>query len=194
MWDQRYAADSYVYGTEPNDFLRANLERLTAGETLCLAEGEGRNAVFLAAHGHTVSAVDASQVGLKKAQRLASESGVAIETIHADLADYRFDSDRWDTIVSIFCHLPIALRRHVHTHVARALKPGGVFVLEAYTPEQIGRGTGGPPVAELMMDLDSLRTELAALNIVHGVETVREINEGTFHTGTGAVVQLIAYR
>jgi SAM-dependent methyltransferase len=194
MWDQRYARDTYAYGTEPNDFLRQAAASLPVGTTLCLGEGEGRNAVYLAALGHQVTAVDASLVGLEKARRLAERKGVEITTIHADLADYDFAAGRWDLIVSIFCHLPPPLRTRVHRQAVKALTPGGAFVLEAYTPDQLHYATGGPPTAEMMMDLASLQQELQGLEIIHGVETLREIHEGEFHQGRGAVVQVIAIR
>lgn len=193
MWDARYAGDDYVYGTEPNDFLVAMAGRLPAGgAVLCLAEGEGRNAVWLARQGFRVTGVDASAVGLAKARHLAGRFGVAIETVHADLAGLDLGEARWDAIVSIFCHLPPDLRRRVHAGVVRALKPGGVFLLEAYTPRQLQFGTGGPPDAAMMMDLAGLTAELHGLAFEHGVELDRAIREGRLHDGVGAVVQVLA--
>jgi SAM-dependent methyltransferase len=194
MWDQRYARDTYAYGTQPNDFLRQSAASLPVGRTLCIGEGEGRNAVYLASLGHQVTAVDASLVGLEKARRLAGRNGVEIETIHADLADYEFAAGGWDAIVSIFCHLPPPLRAWVHRQAVKALTPGGVFVLEAYTPDQLRYATGGPATTEMMMDLASLQPELQGLEFLHGVETQRDIHEGEFHQGRGAVVQVIAVR
>ncbi len=194
MWDKRYSDESYAYGKKPNDFLYQNASSLPVGSTLCLGEGEGRNAVFLAGLGHEVTALDSSSVGLKKAEKLATEAGVTISTVHADLNDYVLEAGRWDTIVSIFCHLPAPLRRKVHAQVKAALRPGGMFILEAYTPEQLEYGTGGPPSKEMMMDRVSLKEELAGLDSIHLVETVREVHEGEFHNGTGTVVQLIAVR
>jgi SAM-dependent methyltransferase len=193
MWDERYAGDDYVYGTEPNDFLVAMADRLPAGgAVLCLAEGEGRNAVWLARQGFRVTAVDASSVGLAKAHRLAAQYGVAIESRHADLAGFELGEACWDAIVSIFCHLPPELRRRVHAGVVRALRPGGVFLLEAYTPRQLQFGTGGPPVAAMMMDRAGLASELAGLEFDHAAELDREIREGRLHVGLGAVVQVLA--
>lgn len=191
MWDERYSAKGYVYGTEPNGFLAAKANLLPAGRVLCLGEGEGRNAVWLAEQGFEVTAVDASAVGLHKARGLAAERGVRITTVHADLADFAIEPAAWDGIVSIFCHLPAALRAKVHRRCVAGLRPGGVLLLEAYTPDQVGRGTGGPPTAELMMDAQTLRLELAGLDLVELSETEREIHEGVFHNGLGAVVQLV---
>lgn len=192
MWDKRYSGEAFAYGTEPNDFIREQAGRLPVGDTLSLGEGEGRNAVFLAGLGHSVSALDASEVGLAKAQAFAQKNGVEIETIHADLANYDLEANRWDVIVSVFCHLPPELRRKVHGQIVGALRPGGCLILEAYTPRQLEYKTGGPPNAAMMMDLESLHDELGGLEFEFEQEIVREIHEGALHDGRGATVQLIA--
>ncbi len=192
MWDERYATDEFVYGRQPNDFLVSQVSALPLGKVLCLAEGEGRNAVWLARQGYQVTAVDASAVGLEKARRLAAEHEVEVEIIQADLGDFDIASESWDAVVSIFCHLPAVLRRQVHARVANGLRSGGVLLLEAYTPQQLEFGTGGPPVAEMMMDKDVLSDELDGLVFRYAEECVRDVNEGRFHHGEGAVVQLVA--
>lgn len=190
-WDERYAGDAYLYGTEPNAFLAEQAGHLpTSGSVLCLAEGEGRNAVFLAEQGHAVTAVDASANALAKARRLADDRGVHLETVVADLAGFDLGEAHWSGIVSIFAHTPPALRAALHAEVARALVPGGVFLLEAYTPDQVGRGTGGPGNPAMTMTLEGLRAELPGLDIEFGQEIEREVHEGQGHSGTGAVVQL----
>jgi len=194
MWDEEYSVDEYVYGTEPNDFLLSMTGRLKKGRVLCLAEGEGRNAVHLAKEGFAATAVDSSRVGLAKAEKLAGKSGVEIETVLADLADFTIVDNSWDSIVSISCHLPPGLRREIHRGVVAGLRKGGTFLLEAYTPRQLEFGTGGPPSAEFMMDLETLREELSGLKIIHGVEVVRNVVEGFNHTGQGSVVQVLAER
>jgi 2-polyprenyl-3-methyl-5-hydroxy-6-metoxy-1,4-benzoquinol methylase len=194
MWDERYAVDEYVYGTLPNDFLVSRVASLPRGRVLCLGEGEGRNAAWLAQQGFEAHAVDASAVGLEKARRLAHARGVAITTTVADLAAWEAGEAQWDAIVSIFCHLPPPVRARVHGRIAHWLRPGGAFLLEAYTPNQLALKTGGPPVAALMMTLAGLRAELAGLEIEHGVETVRRVVEGRLHHGDGAVVQVLARR
>ncbi len=194
MWDLRYSSDDFAYGTEPNDFLVDNLNHLLKGKVLCLAEGEGRNAVWLAQQGMDVTAVDASAVGLNKAQKLAFERGVSMTTTQSDLKHFDFGSNQWDSIVSIFCHLPPDLRQHVHAQCVEALKPGGTMLLEAFIPRQLEFNTGGPPVIEMMMDSASLQQELQGLQFIHLEETVRDIQEGEFHNGQSAVVQLIAMK
>jgi SAM-dependent methyltransferase len=192
MWDERYAQEGFAYGTEPNDFLVEVCERIPAGPVLCLAEGEGRNAVFLAARGHQVLAVDQSPVGLEKAQRLAKERGVTIETRASDLGAFELERGRYAGIVSIWGHLPPALRKIVHGRCVGALMPGGVMILEAYTPDQVGRGTGGPPDPAFCMSRATLRDELAGLDFEVLVERERHVAEGKYHDGNSLVVQMVA--
>lgn len=192
MWDQRYSSEDYAYGTDANDFLASMRDKLPGGNMLCLAEGEGRNAVWLAEQGNKVTAIDASEVGLQKAKKLAKQRGVKIKTIHADLADYDIGNQQWDSIISIFCHLPPGLRQDVHRRCVQGLRSGGVMLLEAYTPLQLEYKTGGPPGADMMMDVQSLSRELLGLEFMHLQEKVREIHEGEFHNGAGAVVQALA--
>jgi SAM-dependent methyltransferase len=192
MWDERYSAAEYVYGTNPNNFLEANFSSIPKGKVLSLAEGEGRNAVFLAKQGYSVTAVDASLVGLNKARKLAEENGVVVEFIQADLADYDLGENQWEGIVSIFCPLPSSIRKQVHQKVAAGLKPNGVFLLEAYTPNQLKHGTGGGNSVDVMQSQETLSQELAGLKFQHLIELERDIIEGIYHTGIGAVVQAIA--
>ncbi|MGE0308872.1 MAG: class I SAM-dependent methyltransferase [Acidimicrobiia bacterium] len=192
MWEARYGVDHYVFGTEPNQFLRTAVTSLRPGSALCLAEGEGRNAVFLAAAGFEVHSVDLAEAGVAKTHRLASDRGLTVCAWVGDLSTFDIGSDQWDVVVSIFAHMPPPVRRDLHARVVRSLKPGGSFVLEAYTPDQIGRGTGGPQSADMTMTLAGLRQELDGLEFGHGVELEREVIEGPGHTGVGAVVQVIA--
>lgn len=191
-WNEIYSAKEYIYGTRANDFLIANTEKLKPGKVLCLADGEGRNSVYLAQRGFEVTAVDASIAGIEKARHLAGSENVDVEYIHADLADYVIEKNTWDSIVSISCHLPLALRQIVHRAVVEGLKAGGILLLEAYRPKQLEYGTGGPPVAEMMMTKECLRDELKGLEFLHLEELDREVIEGTKHTGMAAVVQAIA--
>lgn len=194
MWDERYSAEEYIYGKTPNKFLAENYDVIPKGNVLSLAEGEGRNAVFLAKQGYRVTAVDASQVGLQKAGKLAQENGVSVELIHADLADFDIGENKWDGIVSIFCPLPSALRKELHKKVVAGLKPNGVFLVEAYTPEQLKYRTGGGNSADLMTTKESLNLELNRLTFKRLVALERDVIEGIYHTGLAAVVQAIALK
>ena len=192
MWDERYSADEYAYGKQPNDFLVESIKKIPVGKVLCLADGEGRNSVYLAEQGFEVTSVDSSAPGMQKADRLASERGVKINTVVSDLADFEIKAESWDAVISIFCHLAPPLRKAVHKKVVSGLNTGGVLILEAYTPEQLTLGTGGPAMVEMTMTLDILKSELQGLNFVYAIEKNRQVIEGIYHTGNGAVVQLIA--
>ena len=194
-WDARYAEAGWAFGTEPNDFLREQAHLLPAGgHVLCLAEGEGRNAVWLAQQGFRVTGIDVASVGLEKAQQLARERGVRITTVVADLASYELGRAAWDGIVSIFAHVQASVRRRVHASVLTALKPGGALLLEAYRPQQLERATGGPPDDERMLDLGRLRPELGTLEWLLAREVERDVIEGHYHTGRASTVQLVAMR
>lgn len=194
MWDERYAT-GWAYGDQPNDFLASVADRLPkAGRVLCLAEGQGRNAVFLAQQGHTVTAVDLSAVGLARTRELAASRGVTVGTIQADLATYDLGEAAWDAIVAIWAHTPSAVRRPLHRQVARGLRIGGAFVLESYRPEQVALGTGGPRDPDLLPTVDELRVDLSRLDCVHLAALDREIHEGDLHSGPSAVVQVLAFR
>lgn len=195
MWDERYNQESYVYGKEPNEFLRSVDLSGFSGEVLCLAEGEGRNAVYLAQQGFEVTAVDASAVGLEKARRLAREKGVEIHTVHANLSHYQVEPGRFSGVVAIFAHFPEPLRRRVHRQAVEGLKRGGFLIMEVYHKEQLKYGTGGPPREELLYDLEMLRDDFGdQLDYRIAREVEREVVEGQFHSGKGAVVQIFALK
>jgi len=194
MWDERYSEPGYAYGADPNDFLVSVAGRIPRGKVLCLAEGEGRNAVFLAGLGYEVTAVDTSIVGLEKAESLARERGVSIETVNADLSQYPIEETSWQGIVSIYCHLPPVVRAAVHERCLRGLAPNGVFVLEGFTPRQLELATGGPKSRELLMELGVIRQELPGLRLEIGREIEREVVEGKYHKGNAAVVQILAVK
>ena len=196
MWNERYNRAEYVFGTEPNDFLKENFQKIpVGGKVLCLAEGEGRNAVFLAEQGYQVTAMDMSNVGLNKALKLAQDRGVDIITQVADLAHYELGKVQWDSIVASWAHLPPARRQHVHEQIAPALKPEGVFILEAYTEQQLSMDdVGGHPAKqkERFGSLAVLRAELAELEELTGIDKRRMMSEGKRQLGWSEVVQPIA--
>ena len=192
MWNERYATVEYVYGTEPNSFLAEHAKLLT-GPVLSLAEGEGRNAVFLASLGLDVFGVDNSDVGLAKAQKLAAARGVAIRTEVADLAVYNPPENYFGSVVSIFAHLPSSIRRRLYPLMERSLKPGGILLLEAYTLAQLPKTTGGPKDPDMLMSAAGLRQEFPYCEVILGQELDRLVAEGGHRLGgVGSVVQFIA--
>ncbi len=195
LWDERYGNEGFVFGTEPNDFLRDSLSQLQPGAVCCIGDGEGRNGVFLARAGFSVTSVDLSAVGLAKAAKLADSHGVALSTIVSDLGQWVGTAEAagpWNDVVSIFCHMPSAVRAVVYPKLIAAMAPGAVFLLEAYTPDQIGRGTGGPGDPDLLLTASQARQELDGLMFEHLEELERNVVEGELHTGTAVVVQCIA--
>jgi SAM-dependent methyltransferase len=192
FWDDRYSSDDYVYGTEPSDFLLDRWSVLPkGGDILCLADGEGRNGVFLAQQGMRVTAVDSSAVGLAKAERLAAERTVPLTTVVADLSVWDLGEARWDGVVSIWAHLPAPVRAGLHPRLARALRPGGVLLLEHYHPRKLAYGTGGPPDATMMLTLAELGEAFAGWDRVHTFEGERDVIEGRGHGGKSYVTQAI---
>ncbi|CAN0497372.1 unnamed protein product [Laminaria digitata] len=193
MWNERYSDAFKAYGTRPNDWLREVADTIPEGPVLCLAEGEGRNAVFLAKRGHDVTAVDQSEVGLENANTLAARHDVSLTTIVADLADFELGKERWAAIVSIWAHVPTSLRESLHAACVDAIAPGGVFILEAYTPAQLEQpGLGGPPTEALLMRPEVLKRELDGLTFTRCEEVLRDVQEGENHKGPSATVQLLA--
>jgi cyclopropane fatty-acyl-phospholipid synthase-like methyltransferase len=188
MWDEVYDTQDYVYGIEPNDFLKEHADKLPKGKVLCLAEGEGRNAVFLAELGYEVTAVDSSIIGLEKAEKLANHRGVSIKIECVDLADYEIEPNHFDVIVSIYCHLPSALRKTVYKKVQSGLVTGGVFLVEGYTTKQLQYKTGGPPNPDMMLSCEILQQELPELRFDLLEEKEREVLEGLKHMGVGYIV------
>lgn len=189
-WNHKYAPEAYVYGEAPNDFLREQVNCLPAGHVAVLADGEGRNGVFLAEQGYRVTSVDRSERGVAKARKLAAKRGTHLDAQVGDLGSWAFPQELAG-VVSIYCHVAMPLRRTLHQRAVAALGPGGVLLLEAYTPKQLAYKTGGPPNLDLLMTLDELRADFADLELLHGEELEREVVEGTLHTGLAHVVQFI---
>jgi SAM-dependent methyltransferase len=191
MWDERYGKPEYAFGTSPNDFLASVASQIPQGRILCLGEGEGRNAVYLASLGYEVVAVDQSAIGLAKAEKLAVDRGVQIQTVVADLAEFVIEPNAWQGVISIFCHLPSDLWQRVHQNAIGGLSPSGVFILEAYTPRQLEFKTGGPGNVDMLVSLEKVKSQLTGLDWQIAEERDREVIEGEYHNGMAAVVQIL---
>lgn len=194
MWNERFGSAEYVFGLEPNGFLREQAMNLRRGRVLSLGEGEGRNAIWLATQGFDVWSVDLSPVGVAKTLKLAELHGVTVQASVADLAEYVIEPDNWDVIISIFAHTPLPIRKRIHRQVVNGLRRDGVFLLEAYTPRQIALGTGGPKDPSLMPTAKLLADELSGLHFDRLLEVARDVVEGSLHTGRAEVVQVVASR
>jgi len=193
-WNARFQGDDYLFGTTPNRFLAAHAGYLRPGQrALAVADGEGRNGVFLAKQGLKVLSVDFSPVALAKARRLAAREGVELETECADLAAWTWGRERFDAIVGIFIQFADApLRTRLFQGMRDALKPGSVIFIQGYRPEQIGYGTGGPKELDHLYTAAMLRTAFAGFDILHLAERDEVIREGTGHDGMSALVDLVA--
>ncbi len=195
-WDQRYASNEYHYGTEPNAFLVAEAQRIPPGaHVLAVADGEGRNGVYLAGRGAIVHAVDASPVAIDKAKRLAAARGVTLQHEQVDLLHWDWPAGAYDAVVAIFVQFVDAGDRPAFfRNMASALKPGGVLLLEGYGPGQLAYGTGGPRYAEQLYTEDLLRDAFADMRIevLRAYDAV--IEEGPAHSGMSALVDLVAVK
>jgi SAM-dependent methyltransferase len=192
FWDKQYSAvEGYKYGTRANAFLMAEAHRLPPhARILVPGDGEGRNGAWLASQGHEVLTVDISEVGVARARALASELGVHIDSLVADLKVWTPPTGAFDAVVLTYLHMPPAMRTAVHRKVATALRPGGVLLLEAFHPRQLGRSSGGPKEVELLYTLDDVRADFAgALDEESGEELEVLLDEGPGHQGMAAVTR-----
>jgi 2-polyprenyl-3-methyl-5-hydroxy-6-metoxy-1,4-benzoquinol methylase len=194
MWDERYAGDEYLFGTEPNCFLVSQQHILKSGMScLALADGEGRNGVWLAHQGLQVLSVDASKVALDKANKLAVQSGATLDFELVDLEHWEWGGARFDMVVAIFIQFaPPALREQMFANIKHCLKPGGMLLLQGYTPRQLKYKTGGPPVADNMYTETILRVAFDDMEWLHFAEHDKEIREGAGHSGMSALIDLVA--
>jgi len=190
FWNERYSDTDFAYGKEPNTFL-ASISFQKNSKILCLAEGEGRNGVHLACQGHSVTCVDFSEEGLRKTQRLASLKNVKVETICADLDEFELGTEKWDAVVIIFGHFPEKLREKVHTKIFNSLKKGGLLVLEAYSKQQLNYDSGGPKQLEMLYDSATLKQDFCDFDSLKMEEKERNVEEGKFHNGKAAVIQVV---
>ncbi|MFD2173934.1 SAM-dependent methyltransferase [Rhodobacter lacus] len=193
-WDERFSGAEYYYGTEPSAFVRAQAWRLARGSSvLSVAEGEGRNAVWLAAQGLCVHALDGSAVALAKAQELACARGLTVAVEQADLARYIWPVEAHDAIFGVFIQFaPPPLRQAMFRGMAQALKPGGYLFLHGFSRRQLGRSSGGPPVAEQLWTLDELRAAFPGWEVAHQADYEAALSEGAGHVGAAALIDFIA--
>ena len=194
MWDERYAIDDYLFGTEPADFLVAHADLIEVpSQVLVVADGEGRNSVYLAQLGHEVLAMDASPVGVAKARQLAAEREVTVDFQVADIMMWDWTPDAYDAVVAIFIQfLSPDQRPAVFEGMQRTLRPGGRLLLHGYRPEQVALGTGGPPDPAHMYTDEMLRDAFGAMVIERLESYDAVIEEGDGHSGGSALIDLIA--
>jgi SAM-dependent methyltransferase len=194
-WNSRFQAENYVYGKEPNLFISEVQKKLKlSGDVLTIAEGEGRNAVFLAEHGMNVTAWDYAESGLAKTKKLAEERNVDVQTKLVDLNEAVWEKNKWDELVCIFGHFPKELRQKTLQGVKEAVKPGGYFITEVYSRYQIPYNSGGPRELDFLYTPEEFLQIFADWRIVHFFmgEVVR--HEGELHNGLAHVIQLVGQK
>lgn len=192
MWDERFSQAEPVYGESPNSYLESQAVRLKPGmRVLVPADGYGRNGIWLAKQGLQVHTVDLSPVGVERARKAAQVAGVAITMEVADLATWNWPSDELDAVISIFFHIPPAARAKIHRNMLCSLKPGGVVILQAFTPAQLQHSSGGPKQVELLYTADLLREDFSGAEVLQLEEKEVHLKEGHMHSGLGAVVQAV---
>lgn len=194
-WNERFQDKDYVYGTEPNEFLKDVQKKMClTGKALAIAEGEGRNAVFLAEQGIDVTTWDYAESGLTKTRELAKERNVAVQTSLVDLNEAQWSKEEWDILVCIFGHFPLELRKRTFKGIKEAVKPGGYYLTEVYSQYQIAYKSGGPKDINLLYTPEEFLLEFADWRIVHFFmgEVVR--NEGELHNGLSHVIQFVGQR
>ena len=195
-WNGRFAAEDYVFGIAPNAFLAAQAPLLSPGtRALCVADGEGRNSVWLARQGLQVTAFDFSPVGIAKARRLAERFGANVDYLLAGVDDWRWDAPSYDVVAAIFVQFASPLQRQrMFDGMKQALKPGGLLILQGYRPEQIEYGTGGPKRRANMYTEAMLRDSFGELDILHLASHDDVVDEGPGHSGMSALIDLVARR
>jgi 2-polyprenyl-3-methyl-5-hydroxy-6-metoxy-1,4-benzoquinol methylase len=194
VWNERYAGEDYHFGTEPNAFLVSQQNLFKPGMTcLAVADGEGRNGVWLAQQGLDVLSVDSSPVALEKAKKLSNQRGVAVKFEQADLLQWDWGEERFDVVVAIFIQFVTSpLREKIFASIKHSLRPGGVLLLQGYTPRQLEFKTGGPSQAENLYTVALLSEEFADMEILHLCEHDDIIREGSGHSGMSALIDMLA--
>ncbi len=193
MWDERYAEPGFLFGTEPAQFLLGQKKWLQAGQkALAVADGEGRNSVYLAHKGLNVTATDSSEVALKKARGLAKSRNVEVNYQLAGLEEWNWEANTYDLVAAIFIQFAGPdFREQIFSGLQKTLKPGGILLLHGYTPKQIEFGTGGPPFVENMYTKEMLQSAFGNMEILHLKAYEREVDEGRGHSGMSALIDLV---
>jgi SAM-dependent methyltransferase len=193
-WNARFARDDFHFGEEPNAFLRMQAHWLRPGSSvLCVADGEGRNSVWLAEQGFQVTAFDFAPNAVTKASRLAHRRNVSVASQLGDVYTWPWASKRYDALVAVFIQfLPPGTRDAVFAGMMSAVEPGGLFLLEGFRPEQVDYGTGGPPRREHMYTRDWLESVFASWGVLLLTEYDAVIREGKAHNGMSALIDLVA--
>lgn len=191
LWNQRYSERDFVYGKEPNQFFKEQIEKLTPGKLLLLGEGEGRNGIFAAKLGWKVDAFDFSETAKEKALRFAQSENVKINYEVSDLQTAEVNENFYDAVGVIYLHLPEDIRENIHAKAQKSLKKDGVLILEAYEKDQIKNSSGGPKDLDLLYSLEDIYTDFQDLEIQKFTKENISLNEGPLHTGPASIIRFV---
>jgi SAM-dependent methyltransferase len=195
FWNNRYGQHPTVYGDEPNEFFKAQIKSVKPGKLLLPAEGEGRNAIYAASLGWTVTAYDFSEVAKAKTLERAASLGISrIDYQVYDLGKIKLPGKEFDAVALIYVHLPMEVRTHLHVQCKQSLKPGGKLIFESFSKDQLKYNTGGPKDSALLHTMSDIHRDFADLRIDELEEKLIELKEGPFHSGPASVVRLTAFK
>ena len=199
IWNERYSGSEYVYGENPNAYLKEQLATLSVGDILFVGEGEGRNAVYAATIGWNVSAYDISSEGKKKALQLANKHNVHIDYHVGELKDLNYEKEQFDVIAFVYTHFSGETRSMIHKALSLYLRPGGTIIMEAFSKNQIknqikGDGGGGPKNIDMLYSLEEIRSDFDNFKILELIETEVYLTEGDFHSGIGSVIRFVGQK
>jgi hypothetical protein len=195
-WNERFSKEEFAYGEQPNNYLKEQLEKLDAGKILFPAEGEGRNAVFAARLGWTVSAFDVSVVGKNKALRLAENNHVGIDYQVGELEKLQYTHEEFDVIALIYAHFPAVIKSSYHRMLDKFLRKKGLVIFEAFSKKHVdylarNEKVGGPKDIAMLFSIDEIKSDFPNYDIIELEEKEIELNEGPFHNGTGSVIRFV---
>lgn len=195
-WNDRYSKEGFAYGEAPNNYLKEQIEKLSTGKILFPAEGEGRNAVFAARLGWTVSAFDISDEGKNKAIRFAEANNVTIDYQVGKLESLNYQSEQFDAIALIYAHFPAAIKSAIHKALDQYLRKGGIIIFEAFSKKHLeylakNDKVGGPKDIESLFSIEEIQSDFPNYEIIELAEKEIELNEGIFHNGTGSVIRFV---
>jgi len=193
-WNERYKSEEFAYGEEPNNYLKEQLEKLPVGSILFPAEGEGRNAVFAARVGWTVSAFDISDAGKQKAFKLATVNNVTIDYQVGELQSLPYLPGQFDTIALIYAHFPSAIKSSLHQSLSKLLKNGGTLIFEAFSKDHLDylskdERVGGPKEIGMLFSIEEIKADFPDYEIIQLEEKEIELKEGLYHNGRGSVIR-----
>lgn len=199
FWDKRYSVSEYVYGEEPNSYLKEQLKTIPIGSILFVGEGEGRNGVYAAKQGWKVSAFDISVEGKRKAERLARKHNVEIDYQVGELHEQNYKNGQFDVIALIFTHFPITSRAAIHKELNYYLRPGGTIIMEVFSKKQInyqveGDSGGGPKNIDMLYTLEDIQSDFKNYEIIELEEIEKRLREGDYHNGLSCVIQFVGLK